>query len=509
MTRSSGILLHPTSLPGRYGIGDIGPEAFRFADFLKDAGQSIWQMLPIVPPSLGNAPYQSVSAFAGNPLLISLERLAENGLIDAAALADPPRFPDFRTDYNAAAAFKMPLLLRSFRLFQQNADSAQRREFDDFCAANGWWLDNFAVYQAIKESRNGTGWTTWEDDLRRYDAAVLKEAGQRLSDRVTFHKYIQSLFFRQWFELKRHCNSSGIRLIGDMPVFAALDSADVWSQPGMFYLDDRGQPTAVAGVPPDYFSKDGQLWGNPLYRWDVMKADGYKWWINRLRLSLTLFDYVRIDHFRGFEKYWEVPAGEKTARNGAWKPGPGEDFFNAVRRELGKLPIIAEDLGYITPEVEALRLKFGLPGMRVLLFAFGGDLTRNTHLPHFHTPDSVVYTGTHDNTTAFGWFRGEDLAATTEDVEERKKETATALQYLGSDGKELNWDLIRCALESVGEMAIIPLQDVMGLGNEARMNIPGTVSGNWEWRFRWNMATEGMGSRLKELARITGRISSS
>jgi len=505
MMRASGILLHPGSLPGKWGIGDLGNEAYRFVDFLKSSGQHLWQTLPLGPPGYGNSPYQSHSVFAGNPLFISLEKLAEAGFLSPDDLKKAPIFPEHEIDYDTVTNFKIPLLHYSFHLFEERASPGQKEEFEYFCRQNGGWLDTFATYMAIKEAHHLTAWNSWEPDIRENESPVIKEWQYRLADGIRLHKFLQFQFFKQWQGLKKYSHENGVRLIGDMPIFPAMDSAEVWSHPEMFFLDDGSRPVVVAGVPPDYFSSTGQLWGNPLYRWDVMKTDGYKWWKERLKSALSFFDIVRIDHFRGFEKYWAVPAGDKTAENGRWEPGPGAGLFEALQSELGCLPIIAEDLGYITPEVEALRDKFGLQGMRVLQFAFSGDPKENIHLPHLHKANCVVYTGTHDNTTATGWFRMEDLDETTQNPEARINETRRALEYMGSDGDEINWDFIRLAMESVADTAIIPLQDILGLGNEARMNTPGTMSANWRWRFCRSMLTEEMGERLRQITLLAGR----
>jgi 4-alpha-glucanotransferase len=400
---------------------------------------------------------------------------------------------------------KLSLLRRSFAIFENNASPAEKEKFAGFCRENVRWLDNFTLFMALREANGFKSWNTWSEDIRKRHPDAVNRWQQELAGEIRFQQYQQYQFFKQWAKLKKYCNDSDIRLIGDIPIFVALDSAEVWANPEMYYLDANEQPTIVAGVPPDYFSKTGQLWGNPLYRWDEMKKDGYRWWLSRFRATGRLVDIIRLDHFRGFEKYWAIPGKDKTAKNGQWLPGPGAEFFEVLRQEFGELPIIAEDLGIITPEVEALRDRFGLPGMRVLQFAFSGDPRKNIHLPHLHVPNCVVYTGTHDNTTTLGWFRGEDIAETTQTIEERKKETQRALAYLGSDGFEINWDFIRLAMISVADTAIIPLQDVLGLGNIARMNIPSVNSGNWAWRFYQGMLTDVITERLKELTYICGR----
>jgi 4-alpha-glucanotransferase len=503
--RASGILLHPTSLPGRFGIGDLGREAYRFADFLISCGVRLWQTLPLGPTGYGNSPYQCLSVFAGNPLLISLERLAEEGLLGHTDLENTPPFPGDKVNYGSVMDFKMPLLKKSFEAFEGTATQAEQRQFEVFCQQNAWWLETYALFMALRDAHNLAAWNTWEKDIRTRQPKSLEHWGKKLGREILYHKYQQYQFFKQWLALKSYCNERGLKFIGDMPIFVALDSAEVWSHPEMFYLDDRGKPTVVAGVPPDYFSQTGQLWGNPLYRWAVMATDGYSWWIDRFRIACTLADVVRIDHFRGFEKYWEIPATDTTAINGRWVDGPGASLFQAVQSALGTLPIIAEDLGVITPEVHALREQFDFPGMRVLQFAFSQDPGAEQYRPHNYPRNCVVYTGTHDNNTTIGWFRGEDVSDSTHSTEEREKEKQFALKYLGTDGHEINWDFIRLAFMSVADIAIIPLQDILGLGSEARMNIPGKKEGNWCWRFTSDMLTREIKDRLKEMVTLYGR----
>ena len=503
--RASGILLHPTSLPGRFGIGDLGKEAYQFADFLASTGQHVWQVLPLGPTGYGNSPYQCLSVFAGNPLLISLERLVEDKFLEPADLDDAPFFPEDRVDYDSVIEFKTPLLKKSFEIFQRKAVPSEREQFEVFCRQNASWLETYSLFMALKEAHGLAAWNTWEEDIRRRQLKSLERWSKRLAHEIYYHKYQQYQFFKQWAELKKYCNEREIRLIGDMPIFIDLDSAEVWSRPEMFYLDDSGKPTVVAGVPPDYFSQTGQLWGNPLYRWDVLAKDGYAWWIERFRTMCVLVDIVRLDHFRGFEKHWEVPGTDTTAINGRWVPGPGARLFEAVQKALGTLPIIAEDLGMITPEVHALREQLGFPGMRVLQFAFSQDPGAEQYRPHNYPRNCVVYTGTHDNNTTIGWFRGEDVRDSTQSKEEREREKQFALKYLGTDGHELNWDFIRLALMSVADTAIIPMQDILGLGSEARMNIPGRLEGNWCWRFIPDMLTEEIKARIKELTALYGR----
>ena len=503
--RASGILLHPTSLPGRFGIGDLGKEAYKFVDFLVSTRQRLWQILPLGPTGHGNSPYQCLSVFAGNPLLTSLERLVEDKFLDPDDIENVPSFPEDKVDYGSVMEFKLPLLRKSFEYFQKKATPSEREKFEVFCQQNASWLEMYSLFMALKEAHGLAAWNTWEENIPRRQPKSLQRWSKHLDIEICHHKYQQYQFFKQWSELKSYSNEHGIRFIGDMPIFVALDSAEVWSQPEMFYLDGGGRPTVVAGVPPDYFSKTGQLWGNPLYRWDVMAGDGYAWWIERFRETHALVDIIRLDHFRGFEKYWEVPGTDITAMNGRWVAGPGIELFEAVQKILGTLPIIAEDLGVITPEVDALRDQLGFPGMRVLQFAFGSDLKADDYKPHNYERNCVVYTGTHDNNTTVGWFKNMAIEDTTQSREEKKKERQTALNYLGTDGHEINWKFIRLALMSVADTAIIPMQDVLGLGSEARMNVPSTAEGNWCWRFIPDRLTEEITDRLRELTTLYGR----
>ena len=503
--RASGILLHLTSLPGRFGIGDLGREAYQFADFLASTGQRLWQILPLGPTGYGNSPYQCLSVFAGNPLLISLEKLVEDKFLEPVDLEDGPSFPKDRVDYNSAIKFKMPLLKKSFEIFQRKAIPEEQEQFEVFCQQNAAWLETYSLFMALKEAHGLAAWNAWEQDIRKRQPESLERWSKKLDREVRRHKYQQYQFFKQWSELKTYCNERGIRIVGDMPIFVALDSAEVWSHPEMFYLDTDGKPTVVAGVPPDYFSKTGQLWGNPLYRWEVVAKDDYSWWIERFRATHSLVDIIRLDHFRGFEKYWEVPGIDTTAMNGRWVSGPGIELFKASQKVLGTLPIIAEDLGVITPEVDALRDKLSFPGMRVLQFAFGNDPKADEYKPHNYPRNCVVYTGTHDNNTTIAWFKGSRIEGANQSSEEKKSERQSALKYLGTDGHEINWDFIRLALMSVADTAIIPMQDVLGLGSEARMNMPGTTEGNWCWRFSPDMLTEETTDRLKEITTLYGR----
>jgi 4-alpha-glucanotransferase len=492
LLRSSGILLHPTSLPGRWGIGDLGAEAFKFIDFLSDAGQSLWQILPLGPTGYGDSPYQCFSAFAGNPLLVSLDRLIEDGLLTERDLGTPD-LPQNRVDYGAVIEFKLPLLQLSFERLQSGASSAHVMAFSEFCAAQAGWLDDYALFMAIKQEHSGASWDLWKRDIATRQPEALQQWSRTLTRQVALQKYLQYLFFSQWHQVKAYANERGIRIVGDAPIFVAYDSADVWANPHLFYLDDECRPTVVAGVPPDYFSATGQLWGNPLYRWDRMAETGYAWWIDRVKMTLSMVDIVRLDHFRGFEAYWEVPADEETAIKGRWVPGPGAAFFKALERALGNLPIIAEDLGVITPEVEALRDQFHLPGMVVLQFAFDDDAL-NPYLPHNYSRDCIVYTGTHDNDTTLGWFWSLDHA-----------EREAVRCYLGRDGSDIAWDLWRLALASVADVSIVPWQDVLRLGSAARQNTPGTAAGNWSWRFRTEALTPELARGIHLLTTTYGR----
>jgi len=492
MTRASGILLHPTSLPSPFGIGDLGDEARAFIDFLNEAGQTLWQVLPLTPTGYGDSPYQSISAFAGNPLLIDLRALVADGLLPANQLADAFVDSD-RVDFESVRSMKIEFLNRAFAKFHEQASTSIASEFDEFCSRAAWWLDNYALFNAVKKAQDNREWTAWERPFASRDPEALAQARLTLADQITREKFYQFLFFRQWNALRDYARQHQVRVIGDLPIFVAHDSADLWTHPELFKLDENGKPIVVAGVPPDYFSATGQLWGNPLYDWEQLRTSDFKWWIDRVRWSLELFDLVRIDHFRGFAACWEIPVGDPTAQNGRWVETPGRELFGALKKRLGDLPIIAENLGVITPKVENLREEFGFPGMRVLQFAFGGDAT-NDHLPHNHTRDSVVYSGTHDNDTTVGWF--------SEAVEQDR---AHCLSYLGSDGDEINWDMIRAAMASVGDRAIIPMQDLLGLGNQARMNLPASEHGNWNWRMKSNVLSRDLSARLRDLTRLYGR----
>jgi 4-alpha-glucanotransferase len=502
--RTSGVLLHPTSLPSRFGIGDFGREAYRFVDFLAASRQSLWQVLPLGPTGYGDSPYQCYSAFAGNTLLISLEQLVTEGLLYADDLTNVPQFSDDRVDFQKAQNYKAPLLSRAFDNFKRSTNTGLRAEFETFNQQQSAWLEDYALFRALKDANGGAAWNGWEQGLVRREAQALAHAREELRDAIEGQEFYQFLFFKQWSALKAYCHSAHIKLVGDIPIFVAQDSADVWTHPDQFKLDENGQPLYVAGVPPDYFSATGQLWGNPSYNWERMLADGFHWWIERVKATLQLVDIIRIDHFRGFAAAWEIPGADKTAVNGHWVNAPGRELFATIRRTLGELPILAEDLGVITPDVEALRDDFGFPGMRILQFAFGGD-AHSRDLPHNYTPHVVVYTGTHDNDTTVGWFESHAGEGSTRDAAEINREREFCLKYLDSDGHEIHWDMIRAALASVAETAIIPLQDVLGLGAEGRMNLPSTTSGNWNWRYRSHALTDDLSRRLKEMTEVYGR----
>lgn len=492
-SRSAGILLHPTSLPGSFGIGEINDSAYDFVDMLVESGQSLWQILPLGPTGYGDSPYASFSALAGNPLLISLMQLVEEGDVDPTDLAETPDFPQDQVDFGAVISFKTALLQRAARNFRQREHGPRRQAFDHFCQENADWLEDFALFMALKDAHGGAVWNTWEHGLVTRQPEVLQEWRDKLDESVFAQRYQQFQFFRQWGALKHRANDQGIQIVGDVPIFVAYDSVDVWAHPELFYLDENLLPTRVAGVPPDYFSPTGQLWGNPLYDWDAVADNDYRWWIRRLDQVFTTVDIVRIDHFRGFAAYWAIPAGEPTAVNGEWEKGPGAKFFEAVRSALGELPIIAEDLGHITEDVIELRDRFDFPGMNILQFAFASG-PDNPYLPHNLRPNAVIYTGTHDNDTTLGWYASREA-----------EELAACHRYLGPVGEPINWALARMAYRSVADLAILPLQDVLGLGTEARMNTPGKLGGNWTWRFRKGAIPAKTRAKLREMALTYGR----
>jgi len=488
--RMSGLLLHPTSLPGAGGIGSFGQSAKQFVDFLNAAGQSLWQVLPLGPTGYGNSPYSCYSAFAGNPLLIDLHAIVDQGDLDFNEISE--HLPSDRVDFDAVTEYKSRLLRLAAGRFLSSEDMQRKREFWGFCDST-FWLHDYALFVACKEHFKGKSWNRWPKEL----ACRCREACCKYSDKlgaaIGVEKYVQWQFSRQWAHLKQYANSRGIRIIGDAPIFVAYDSSDVWCNQRLFNLDSTGKPIAVAGVPPDYFSKTGQRWGNPLYNWDNLAEDGYGWWIARLKSDLELFDIVRIDHFRGFEAFWEIPASEKTAVKGHWVKGPGGKLFDAFYSQIGNLPVIAEDLGVITPEVDALRDRFNLPGMKILQFAFDSG-PENSYLPHNHTINSVVYTGTHDNNTTRGWF--ESLTMT----QQRR-----VCEYLRCTPAEVVWEMVRSALSSVACYSVIPFQDLLGLDSSARMNVPGIAHGNWSWRISSGQYSEDISARLAQLTSLYGR----
>lgn len=494
--RGSGILLSVTSLPSQFGIGDLGPWAFRFVDFLEETGQSYWQLLPLNPTDLkfGNSPYHSKSAFAGNELLISPELLVQEGLLDQNDLEPLPVFPIKKVNYTDVVSYKNKLLEKTFTRFK-----TVRNEDDHawFCRENAYWLEDHALFTAIKSHFSGQHWIKWPVELRDREPHALKVAKESYFESYEKEKCLQYLFWKQWNSLKNYCGQKGIHIIGDIPIYPVHNSVDLWVNPQLFNLDENKQPITVAGVPPDYFSETGQLWGNPIYRWEILKERGYDWWIHRIRHNLTLYDLVRLDHFRGFVGYWEVLAHEKNAVNGKWSDGPAEDFFKKVLEEIPEAPIIAEDLGTITPDVKDILSRFKFPGMKVLLFAFSYDPATNPYLPHNHVENCIVYTGTHDNNTVLGWFQEEAS------VEDKKRIS----MYIGRepDKTDIHWDLTRLAMMSVARIAIFPMQDILGLGKEARMNRPATREGNWQWRVSPDQLTLTLKEKLRELTKIYGR----
>ncbi len=476
-------------------MGDVGPCAYEFVDFLTQTGQQLWQMLPLGPTGHGNSPYMSYSAMAGNHFLISLEQLRDRDLLTQADLDSLPDFPEDWVDFSAVMPAKLHLLEKAAAAFQHQASAEDRAEFDEFCADRAFWLDNYAFFMALKRVHNGASWTEWDPAIARRKPEAMAQWREKLAPLIDMHRYLQFEFYRQWSSLKKYANENHIQIIGDKPIYVAHDSVDVWAFPHNFMVDEETlAPSEMAGVPPDYFSETGQLWGNPTYNWDAVEKQGFRWWLQRLKALLDYVDLIRIDHFRGFQAYWAVPEGETTAMNGKWVEAPGEAFFNTVKAELGSLPILAEDLGVITPEVEALRDQFDFPGMKILQFAFGGD-HMNPYLPFNYGRNFLVYTGTHDNDTTVGWFNQ------VGDYE--RDRIYRYLGHLGEDG--IHWAMIRLALTSIANQAIVPLQDLLGLDSSARMNSPGKPDGNWGWRYRQSVLDEQVRDRLRELTRLTGR----
>lgn len=491
--RSSGILLHPSSLPSRGGIGDLGPAAYEFVDWLAAAKQTLWQILPLQPVGCGNSPYSCTSAFAGNVLLISLERLAERGLVSKAKLTDEwdGKSP---VDYDAVRAYKVPLLKKAAAKFLRTANDAARARYDAFCKQHAEWLDDYVLYSVLREEFGEQPWNSWPEELARRDKTAIERVRAEKKRELDEERFLQFAFFEQWSALRAYCAERGIRIIGDVSIFVSYDSADVWTYPGLFQLKDDLSSQFVAGVPPDAFSETGQRWGNPLYDWEALRAVDYRWWIERLRWAFETCDIVRVDHFRGFEAYWEIPADEPTAVNGRWVSGPNRTFFQRVQDELGKLPLIAEDLGYITPEVHKLRRELKIPGMKVLQFGFGNK-GAHIYLPHRYEPNCVAYTGTHDNDTIVGWWN------TTATPEEKKLASA----YLGISEEGVNWAFVRAVMNSVATLSVVPVQDVLGLGSEARMNVPSEADGSWTWRLARGALTAELAAKLAELVEITDR----
>jgi 4-alpha-glucanotransferase len=491
--RRSGLLLHLTSLPSRYGIGDLGPGAYRFVDFLAEAKQGIWQILPLNPtdPAYGNSPYHSISAFASNELLISPDLMAEEGWLTKNELKSPPDFPPERVDYNRVISYKKGLFRRAFERFRPGW------EYEEFSAENSSWLEDLALFATLKEAYGGEAWSDWEPAVRNREPQALNSLKEKHRDAIERRKFLQFVLFRQWRSLKSECNRRMIHIFGDMPIYVDYDSADVWTHSELFNLDADKKPLSVAGVPPDYFSATGQRWGNPIYRWDVLRERGFDWWIYRFEHCLKLLDLVRVDHFRGFVGYWEVPAAEPTAVNGRWVEAPAYDFFNRLTKRFPCLPIVAEDLGIITPEVREIMRHFGFPGMKVLLFAFGEDNPGHPYLPHNYEENCVVYTGTHDNNTARGWF----------DREARPEDKTRLFRYLGREvsSDEIHRELIRLGMRSVASTSVFPVQDVLGLGGGARMNLPATAHGNWEWRLLPDQLTANLAGEIGLLTEIYGR----
>lgn len=491
--RLSGVILHPTSFPGPDGIGDLGPEAYHWIDFLAATGCGLWQVLPLGPTGYGDSPYQCFSAFAGNPYLISPLLLIKDGLLSLADLKDRPEFPSEKVDFGPVIEWKLTLLDRAYKKFKKTKRQPLVDDFTSFEKAQTTWLKDYTIFMTIKGAMGGVSWDNWPAEYRNRNKAALRKFISDHADEISKQKFLQFIFFRQWKALKSYANQKNIRIIGDIPIFVAFDSADAWGHPELFFINEKGKPTVVAGVPPDYFSPTGQLWGNPLYRWNTHKETGYKWWIDRIKSTLQLFDTIRLDHFRGFAGYWEIKAGSKTAEKGKWVKGPGKAFFTAIQKSLSDLPIIAEDLGEITQDVIDLRDHFKLPGMKILQFAYAAE-SDDPFLPHNYVYDCVAYTGTHDNDTSRGWY--EKAPEIERDICRR---------YLARSGDDISWDLIRAIWSSVAFMVLAPMQDLLSLGTEARMNYPSKASGNWQWRMPSDALSEGLLQRLKEYNFLYGR----
>jgi 4-alpha-glucanotransferase len=502
--RQSGILLHPTSLPGPHGAGDLGAAAHRFVDWLAQAGQKVWQVLPLGPTGYGDSPYQALSAHAGNPLLVSLEVLRNEGWLSDGDLAGAPVGTPEVAALDEALTWKRACLARAAQSFAARASAERRAELAAFEAREAGWLSDWALFAVLKAAQGGLPWPRWPAPLARREPAALARARTEHAGAVAAEVFAQWCFFRQWEALRARCRALGISLLGDVPIYVAHDSAEVWARPDLFLLDAAGEPTAVAGVPPDYFSATGQRWGNPIYDWARIALEGYAFWVTRVRGTLALVDRIRLDHFRGFEAYWRIPASCPTAEEGEWVPGPGAALFEALERALGPLPFVAENLGVITPEVEGLRRRFGFPGMAILQFAFGNDAQAVSFRPHNYTRDLVAYTGTHDNDTVMGWWEG-GAGGSVRSAADVAAEKALAREYLSTDGREMNWVMMRALLASVAQTVLFPLQDVLALGNGARMNQPSTLGGNWRWRVADGALGPALAARLRRLAELYGR----
>ena len=491
--RNSGILMHISSLPGKYGIGTFGKEAYSFIDFLQDAGQKLWQILPLGHTGYGDSPYQCYSAFAGNPLFVDTEMLIDEDLLKTSDIPHDINFEETEFDTFKTAEFITPLLKKAIDNFHKSSSASDKEAFDLFCHQQAYWLDDYALFISLKKQFNNAPWYDWESGFRLREAVVIEKARQALADEIRFQKTLQYIFFRQWMQLKSYANEKGIKIMGDIPLYVAYDSADAWANPDIFLFDKDRKPLAVAGVPPDYFSETGQLWGNPLYNWEHVKSHGFSWWIDRIKANFKLFDILRIDHFRGLSAFWAVPYGEETAIKGEWVPAPGMALFETLLQELGPIPIVAEDLGVITEDVELLRDTFSFPGMKILQFAFDSS-EDNEFLPHTYTRNCIVYTGTHDNDTTVGWYS----AATEEDK-------AFMHSYFNFKPEKVHWELIRLAWASVAQTAIAPMQDILGLGSEHRMNLPGKPTGYWKWRLDKSLISPEISQRLKKITEIYSR----
>ncbi len=495
LNRASGILLHPTSLPGPDGIGDLGLYAYKWVDFLKSSGCKLWQVLPLGPTGFGDSPYQCFSSFAGNPNLISPSVLLDQGLLNHSDLSDRPQFPEEEVNYGTVIEWKHKVLRRAYQNFIGNQESTLHNQFKEFKQIQSEWLDDYALFMAIKNQQGNSAWIEWPEPLRFRDSQSLSNFKDTKQEELDYHAFLQFTFNDQWQSLHNYANQSGVIIIGDIPIFVAYDSADVWNNKALFCLDQEGYPTVVAGVPPDYFSSTGQLWGNPLYNWAVHEEQAFSWWLRRLQAVFHQVDTVRLDHFRGFDTYWEIPYGKPTAIEGRWVEGPGESFFRAVKEKLGELPFIAEDLGIITKSVTALRDAFNLPGMKILQFAFstGSD---HVFLPHNYPEHCVAYTGTHDNNTSVGWYQTAS-----------QEEQDFCRRYLARSGQDIAWSMIRILWQSVAKWTLAPMQDLLSLGDWARMNYPGTETGNWRWRLHPEALTEDSARRMYDMNYIYGRLS--